>query len=226
MLKQHESCWRRVLLLGLLPLSFLFVGCETAGQQAEDALERYFVAVQEQDLKALRCLIDPNLVEPESATMTERVTGEDWVRLYLEAQLEVYERGKELEFVPLEQDPVRMVKLFSLGRGAFYTVSRSEGDSLELQLTTEIRLGYSHLDLSRFTPGTTLFLGGAPAGKVETIIVPRFSSEVSVSVLDRIDVEWQMVVASADEVCPQGWRVMGADPIEGSEQITATTWKF
>ena len=202
------------------------MACQSPSGQAEDVLGRYFRAVQDGDLAELRCLIDPGRVGPESTALTGVTGEEEWVRIYLMGQIEVYERGKEIGYVPLEGDPARTVKLFSLARGAYYDVLRVQRRDGELHVTTEIRSAFSHIDLSGFTPGTTLYLGGAPAGKVEAVVVPRFSGDVSVSVLDRIEVVWRLVPVAADGGCPRGFRVQDATPVEGSEHVTHTTWTF
>ena len=91
---------------------------------------------------------------------------------------------------------------------------------------SEVRFGYAHIDLSRFSPGTTLYACGAPVGRVHPIRIPAGSREITLELLERVTVRWTLVETEPAGECAGGWAVASGEPVEGSEVTTTVTWMF
>jgi hypothetical protein len=142
-------------------------------------------------------------------------------------QFEAYDEGRDRGWVDLDDQGLALVKLFALGRGAFFSYAgvRSAGPDV-LRVVTDVRFGYSHIDLSRFTPGTTFYFCGAPTGRVEPVRIPHGSGEVTAELLEAARIVWTLVRTPPAGGCPGGWAVASAEPVEGSETTTEVTWVF
>jgi hypothetical protein len=158
------------------------------------------------------------------ATDAERRVGfRDWARAYYGA----YELGRDEGQVELDEQGLALIKLFSLGRGTFTTDERTRSAGPDAILVeSRIRFGYAHVDLSPFSPGTTLYVCGAPVGRVYPVRIPGGPGEVGVDALDTVTVEWTLVRTPATEGCPEGWAVASGTPVEGSETTVEVTWVF
>jgi len=218
---------RHALLIAMLvcaPL-VLSVGCRRGASAPERTLLQFGEAVQSQNLDQLFCLSAgaAGAVELGASEVERRRNFTAWAL----AQYDVYTEGRDVGAVELAGHGITMVKLFSLGRGTFAT-TRRVGDAGEgtVVLRSDLVFGYEQADLSRFSPGTTLYLCGAPVGRVQTVRVPRGHREITVEVLESVSVEWTLVRATASGDCPGGWAVASAIPIEGSERSTELTWVF
>lgn len=199
--------------------------CGPGARTATEAIDGYLEAVQSQNIDALYCLSAGATLAPELGAGEERRRDAfaAWARGEYEAYLDGRDRGR----VELRSSGVRTVKLFSLGRGSFYTyrpVRRLADDAMAVE--TELRFGYGQLDLSRFSPGTTLYFSAAPAGRVEAIRVPRGRGERSADVLEAIVLRWTLVRSPAGQGCPERWAVASVEPVEGSEVTRQIVWAF
>jgi len=202
-----------------------FLACGPGTRTATEAVDDYLEAVQSQKIDALYCLSAGAALAPELDVGEEqrRETFAAWAR----GEYEAYLDGRDLGFVDLGGSGVRTVKLFSLGRGSFYTygpVSSLADDAMAVD--TELRFGYGHVDLSRFSPGTTLYFSAAPAGRVEAVRVPRGRGEQGAEVLETIVLRWTLVRSPAGQGCPERWAVASVEPIDGSEVTREITWTF
>ena len=152
-----------------------------------------------------------------------RAAFETWAMEHFAA----YEEGRDRGRVELDEQGLTLVKLFSLGRGAFveHGPLRSLGPDAVL-VESRVRFGYAHIDLSPFSPGTTFYVCGVPVGRVHPIRVPAGSLEVTVDVLDGVTIEWTLLRTPATETCPGGWKVAAARPVPGSEEAAEVTWIF
>ena len=143
------------------------------------------------------------------------------------AQYAVYEDGRDAGRVDLDGTGIPLVKLLALGRGTFSQMDtpRSAGPEARV-VTAHLRFGYDQIDLSRYSPGTTLYFNGAPVGKVRPLRIPRVFREVSLDVLETVSVKWTLVRQPEIESCPAGWAVVSVEPVEGSERSTTVSWAF
>ena len=200
-------------------------GCAGGDPSGSKVVERYLEAVQSEDLDTLFCL-SAGATESEElgadGVSRRRAFGE-WAAAYYE----LYLAGRDAGQVELEGTGIPAVKLFALGRGTFYRIGhgRHSGPAT-LKLRMDLRFGYGHIDLSRFSPGTTLYFGAVPPGRVEAIRVPGFRGERSAEVLEEISLDWTLTQRPPAEGCPGGWAVVSVEPIEGSAKIAEVSWKF
>jgi hypothetical protein len=209
-----------LLSLCILPLA---QGCTSAPVQR--TVLDYQRAVQDEDYDALFCL---SAGASESAELggdprERRANFEVWAR----ARLDDYLVGRDDGAVKLDGEAIPLVKLFSLGRGTFFSFGRTRRvgpDAVEVPLS--LRFGYSRMDLSRLSPGTTFYLSGAPAGRVHPVRVPGSSRELTFEVLEGLDVVWTLVRAEGRDGCSDGWVVASAGPVAGSETTAEVTWIF
>ncbi len=210
-------------LVGLLALCIL--ACSPGTRTASEALGSFYEAVQAQDFDRLYCLMaGAAQAEELGATHDERRAGfEDWAQQYYAA----YNEGRDRGQVDLDEQGLALVKLFSLGRGTFVTYGRPRSLGEDgMVVESRVQFGYAQIDLSPFSPGTTFYVCGAPAGRVHPIRVPAGSAEVTVDVLDRITVEWTLLRKTPTEECPGEWSVSSGRPVEGSENSIEITWIF
>lgn len=222
-----EPAGQRELGLWAVPAiaGLVLAACGPGLPTASDTLDAYFDAVQSHDVDALYCLSTgaADTPDPAGGRRTSRETFEAWVQGEYDAYLEGRDRG----LVPLEDSGVRVVQLFSLGRGTFFTYGPVvHPGSGALAVETALRFGYGNLDLSGFSPGTTLYFAAAPAGRVVAVRVPQGSDERSAEVLDELVLRWTLVRSPAGEECPARWTVASVEPIEDSEVTEEITWTF
>jgi hypothetical protein len=205
--------------------ALLATACAPAAPTPVEVLEDYYDAVQQRDFDRLYCLLAGAAESVElGATGAERRTGfESWAR----AHYDVYETGRDDGRVELDEQGLALVKLFSLGRGTYLTHEppRAAGPDARI-VESRVRFGYAHIDLSHFSPGTTLYVCGAPVGRVHPIRIPSGTGEVSLDVLDTVTLEWTLVRVPATEACPGGWAVAAGAAVDGSEQTVEVTWAF
>jgi hypothetical protein len=185
----------------------------------------FVTAVQNRDLDGLFCRM-AGVAEAEElgATPEERRAGfEAWA---LE-RYAAYADGRDEGLVELDGSGIALVKLFALGRGAFQLfgqpVAAGEGART---LESEVRFGYAAVDLSRFSPGTIVYVCGAPVGRVHPLRIPATSGEVTADVLDVVRLQWTLVRSEGGSGCPAGWAVSSVEPVEGSAVTTELTWVF
>jgi hypothetical protein len=180
--------------------------------------------VQEENFAALFCL-SAGAAEADELGVTEeerranfRTWAGEWYRAYRE--------GRDAGRVEVGEHGVALVKLFSLGRGTFFDVvgTRSVGPGT-LEVDTRLRFGYSGIDLSRFSPGTTFYLCGAPPGVVHAVRMEPYR-EVGLDVLDTMIVRWVMVLEEASEGCGERWTVASATPLEDTVITERIRWVF
>jgi hypothetical protein len=205
----------------LLPSAACAPGTRTAG----DAILPYLEAVQDEELDALYCLSAGarNADELGATAEARRRNFDEWATSRYGAYLE----GRDAGRVDLDGHGITLVKLFSLGRGTFFTLGspRRAGEGA-MRVRSDLRFGYRRVDLSRMSPGTTFYLCGAPAGLVHPVRVPSVPEEVTLEVLESVSVEWTLVWSEASENCPAGWTIANAEAIPGSESSTEMTWAF
>ena len=82
------------------------------------------------------------------------------------------------------------------------------------------------MDLSRFSPGTTLYLCGFPVGRVHAMRIPRSGRAVTVEVLEEVRVEWTLLRTEPTTACPGGWKVASVTPLEETARTREITWEF
>ena len=199
--------------------------CTPGETTAARTLVPFFEAVQTEDLDSLFCLVAgaSEAAQAGSDPAASRAVFDQWAQDGYDAYLEGRDRG----WVELDDQGLALVKLFALGRGTFLSyagVSAAGPDAF--RVVTDVRFGYSHIDLSRFTPGTTFYFGGAPTGRVEPVRVPHGSGEVSAELLESARIVWTLVRTPPAAGCPGGWVVATAEPAEGSEITSEVTWVF
>ncbi len=208
----------------VLALVLATFGCKRP-PTAEETIILYASAVQNQDLDQLYCLSagasDAEELGRDDAS--RRAGFEAWAL----AQYEHYLTGRDEGWVELDGSPIPLVKLFSLGRGTYSEFDpASDVAGRGKRIPARLTFGYSQIDLSRFSPGTTFYLTGVPVGTTHPIDVPSGYREVTVEVLDSIRVEWTLVRQDAGESCPAGWAVASAVAIENTALPTRLTWIF
>ena len=127
----------------------------------------------------------------------------------------------------VETNPIAVVKLFALGRGAYYEVAgTSEIGDGALRASTPVRFGYEQAALSRLSPGTTFYVADTPLGTVHAVRIPSGSREIDVTALDTVTIEWTLVRAQAAAGCPARWTVAKARPLPETATTTDITWIF
>lgn len=198
--------------------------CAPGPRTAQDTLLRYMRAVQDEDLPALFCMSAGATRAEELGVAEEEREGnfQTWAREWYR----VYQDGRDTGRVEIGEHGIVLVKLFALGRGTFYDVvgTRAAGPGT-MEVDTRLRFGYSGIDLSRFSPGTTFYLCGSPPGVVHPVLMEPHK-EVSLEVLETVTVRWTLVREEASGGCPERWTVASAAPLDegfGTERIT---WVF
>jgi len=207
----------------MLGLAALAAGCGTAAPVAE-TIGRFAVAVQQRDWDTLYCLSAgaASATELGADPATRRSGFADWAR----SQEQAYLEGRDDGGVALDGSAIVPIKLFSLGRGTFYELSEPRETSAGAWTARmRLRLAYAHIDLSRFSPGTTLYFAGSPAGRIEAVRVPAGRQEMTFDALNELELDWTLVQGAAGE-CPAGWQVVSVDVVGGSERAESYTWVF
>lgn len=201
------------------------VACGAGVDPPGRTLDAYFDAVQSKDFERLYCLMAGTDQAPElGMTPDERRNHfESWAQAHYEA----YEKGRDEGWVEIDEQGLALVKMLSLGRGAFVSEGAIERvGERGARLTSRVRPAYAHIDLSRFPAGTTFYLCGLPLGRVYALQIPYDSRELSADVLDSITLQWSLVRREPFGECAGGWAVAGAVAVAGSLQTTEVTWNF
>jgi len=219
---RYLTCRRLTLLSCAAAMS---MACGPAVDPPGRVLDRYFDAVQSEDYGSLYCLMAGVSEAPElGQTPEERRTAfEGWAKAYYES----YELGRDEGWVDFDEQGLALVKMLSLGRGAYVTHGRlnRQGDS-GAHLESQVRPAYAHIDLSHFPSGTTFYLCGEPLGRMHALLVPYDSRELSADVLESITLRWSLIRREPTEQCAGGWAVAGVAAVDDSLQTTEVTWKF
>jgi len=201
---------------GLALVGALVAGCIPGEATGRRVIEQFVTAVQEQDLEALRCLL-------AGAARSDRDEFRAWAR----ARYQDYLDGRDRGVVDLEGDGVVLVKAFALGRGTFYSITRTRyRGGGELRVWTGVRFGYGQANYGVFSPGTTFYLAGDPVGTIVAVRVPYEPGEITREVLDTVDVEWTLANVAEDGGCPGGWVVESVRPVPGTATTAVVTWPF
>jgi hypothetical protein len=208
-----------------LSLLLLASACGPGERTASETLLQFMEAVQEEDLDRLFCMSAGAAEAPElGGDEAERRAGfGEWAA----AQYDFYVAGRNAGRVELEGHGIVEAKLFSLGKGVFYSIGhvrRVDPETIEVE--TPVRFGYARIDLSRLSPGTTFYLCGLPLGKVHPIRVPDLHEEVTVEVLESLTLRWRLARRAASELCPEGWAVAAVEPLEDSVGSEVISWSF
>lgn len=205
-------------------LLLLAAGCGAGRRAAVETVDRVIGAVQERDLAALYCLLAGASTQEDLGRdeASRREAFAAWAR----SRYEAHEAGRDAGFVELD-DPIGTVKLFALGRGTFYSreLVRSPREGV-VTLDTRLTFGYRAVDLSRLSPGTTFYVNAPPPGRVHAVRVPAVPREVSLEVLDSLELVWTLVEEPAGGGCPAGWRVASVEPVPDSVTSVDLTWMF
>ena len=216
----------RALICGvMLTASWLACGCSSGSRGARETVDNFLGAVQERDSTALFCLMT-GVAESEELGADAPARREGFAA-WFDAQLEAYDVGRDAGAVELNGHGILAVKLFALGKGTFFdltAIDRPGPDSLRVRM--DIRFGYSALDLSGFSPGTTFYVCGVPPGRVHAIRVPRRSGEESVQALERLSLEWTLARGTGSEGCRNEWTVASARVLAETASTTRITWAF
>ena len=213
---------------GAMGLLFVLVtswACLPGERSATDTIVDYLDAVRQADLDRLYCVSTgaSRAAELGDSPEERRARFDAWFR----AQEQLYLDGRDAGWIELDGEPIPLVRLFALGKGTYFDVGVVRSPTAgEMRVETRLRFGYTQLDLSALSPGTTFYLAGAPAGRVHSVRVPTGSREESLEVLDSIAVEWRLVRDEPADGCPGGWTVTSALPVEGSETTVTATWVF
>lgn len=200
-------------------------GCGEAQLNPEQTVVDYTAAVQAQDYDRLFCLSAGAAGSEElGLDASERRAN---FRVWAEARYETHLAGRDEGQVALDDEGILVAKTFSLGSGTFATYGVSASPDADTRIVrSDLRFGYPQVDLSRYSPGTTLYLCGVPAGRIQPVRIPRGSREVSVTVLESISVDWGLVYAPAGDGCAARWTVASARPVESTAVSTELTWVF
>lgn len=188
-------------------------------------IDGFLADVQEEDLHALYCAMT-GAAESEDLGVdaaSRRAGFEVWAR----DQYEAYEVGRDEGWVDLDEHGITAVKLFALGKGTYFELEdarRVARDAIRVRM--ELRFGYASIDLSRFSPGTTFYVCGAPPGRVHAIRKPARAGEETAEVLERLTLEWTLVHRAAVGGCPEGWTVASVVPVEPAWSSKRVTWVF
>jgi hypothetical protein len=209
----------------LLLLGFAVMACLPGRGEAERTLIAFLDAVQAENLDTLYCRLagashkESGIDDPAA----RRAAFDAWAR----ARYETYLAGRDRGGVELEDDGIALVKTFALGKGTFYRIVEVRPRSLtHLEVDTEVRFAYGHIDLGVLTPGVTFYAAGAPPGRIHATRVPEGHDSITQELLESVTVRWTLRRMPASEACPAGWTVEAARPVPQSATTTRITWTF
>jgi hypothetical protein len=209
----------------LVVAMLVFSGCGPTAPTVAETIDAFMAAVQNHDLDGLYCLMaGASEAEELGSDPADRRSGFDvWSLALYDSYLEGRDDGR----VELDPQGLVLVKLFALGKGTYYvhTDIRKEGPDVRV-VESDVRFGYSNIDLSGFSPGTTFYVSGTPIGRVHPIRVPRGASEISVELLTQVKLEWTLIRTQPAGGCDGGWAVASVVPVEGSARSAEVTWVF
>jgi len=201
------------------------LSCGPGSGVGQRVIDSFLADVQNEDLEALYCRMT-GASESDDLGLDDaarRAGFEVWARALYDA----YEQGRDEGWVDLDEHGITAVKLFALGKGTYFELvdaRRVAEDAIRVRM--ELRFGYASIDLSRFSPGTTFYVCGAPPGRVHAIRKPARAGEESAEVLDRLSLEWTLVRRPAAGDCPEGWTVASVVPVEQAWSSGRVTWVF
>lgn len=198
--------------------------CEPARGSLVETIEAFSTAVQEERWADLFCL-SAGAESAESLGEDRRARREAFVEFAL-GQLAAYERDRDQGRIQLDGHGIQAVKLFALLNGTFFDAVAVRDRDGRATVRTRLRFGYAWLDLSRLTPGTTLYLAGRPAGRVISVRVPAFGGTRSADVLEELELDWTLVRREATADCGNRWAVAAVEPVAGSESVAEVSWSF
>ena len=208
-----------VLLMALPPaLLSLTASCGPGKDAAGEVIRDYVQAVQDRDVPALRCLLVGADAEDADPAAFEAWLDDRYAR---------YETGRDQGGVELDEEGVLLVKAFALGKGTYYYVERSERQGDALIADSRVRFGYTQVNYSDLSPGTTFYLAGWPPGRIRALRVPARAGTLRAEVLDRIVVRWTLVREPESASCPERWSVAAVEPLaDSAERINwAVEWQ-
>lgn len=198
-------------------------GCVGGGAAPREAIGAFFRAVQDEDLDRLYCLVAG---VAETGVADEAAARADFAR-WARERYDAYLAGRDAGRVELDGSGIALVKLFALGRGTFFEYGEiREPAAGAVVVELAVRFGYAHIDLSRFSPGTTLYFAARPLGGVRAVRVPEESAEVTAELLESIRIRLTLVEAAPADGCPGGLALASAEPIPGTETTAEVTWIF
>lgn len=195
--------------------------CHGSGAEARRTIEAFIDAVQTEDLRRLPCLLAGLQSDALGVGDAER---EPAIRAWLAERLLGYEEGRDAGWVEPADDGVAIVRLLALGRGTFYELKETErlsGGAVRARM--QVRFGYPSTDLSGFPPGTTLYLCGAPPGRVEAVRIPE-RGEVRARVLESLALDWILVPNGPG--CGPALAIASVQAVPGSEREESVVWVF
>lgn len=222
---RHVSSIGAPILAAASLLAVCAAGCGPGLREARGTIDRFLEAVQQGDVETLFCTMTGAAGSEELGADPEQ-RRETFAR-WFGSELDAYDSGRDEGWVELDGHGVLAAKLFALRKGTFYELAAVERlDSETMQVRMDLRFGYSAVDLSRFSPGTTFYPCGAPPGRVHPIRVPNGSAEETAEVLERVSLEWTLVREDGSDGCPQGWKVGAVRPLDGTVETSRITWAF
>lgn len=199
--------------------------CTGPGGGPVEAILEFVDAVHDENLDALYCLMaGTDEADELGTTPEERHAGfESWVL----AQIGDYLEARDAGSVDLDEQGIKLVRLFVLGRGTYFSLDeqRRIADGV-VRVRGPVSFGYSRIDLSGFSTGTTFYVAGSPVGRIHAIRIPTGSARISADVLTEIELEWTLVRRQAGPACDAGWAVASVAPVAGSEKSRELTWEF
>jgi hypothetical protein len=199
--------------------------CGPVGRGDERTIVAFLEAVQAQQLDSLYCLMAgaSEASELGADEVDRRAAFERWAH----AQYDAYLAGRDRGWVDLDEQGIKLVKLFALGRGTFFTLvaRRRVADGVHV-VRSQVRFAYDRVDLSRLSPGTTFYVSGAPIGRVHPVTVPDAPREVTLELLSEATVDWTLVREEAAGGCPAGWAVASIEPVEHGVRTAEVRWIF
>lgn len=219
---ETRAAWGRPGLVGLALLG-VAAGCGRPSADARRTIDAFVGAVQAEDVSRLYCLLAGAAQSEELGT--DEAGRREGFRAWVEDRIQGYDEGRDAGWVEPQDDGVGLVKLLALGRGTFYAVTHV--DSLgqgAVRARMELRFGYPSIDLSGFPPGTTLYLAGAPPGRVQVVRVPE-RGEVRARVLESVDLDW-VLVPNADEGCGSALAIVSVRAVPESVREEDVVWTF
>jgi hypothetical protein len=201
------------------------LSCGPGNRVGQRVIDSFLTDVQNENLDALYCRMtgasDSDDLGLDDAT--RRAGFEGWARDLYDA----YEQGRDEGWVDLDEHGITAVKLFALGKGTYFELADARTVAEDaIRVRMDLRFGYASIDLSRFSPGTTFYVCGAPPGRVHAIRKPARAGEESAEVLDRLSLEWTLVHRPAAGGCPEGWTVASVVPVEQAWSSRRVTWIF
>lgn len=194
------------------------------GVDAERTLRQYVAAVQLEDVNTLFCLSAGAAGGEGGADPAAR---REAFRGWLAGELEAYRAGRDAGFVELEGSAVRLAKVFTLGKGTFWTVERiAHPEPGRIDVDLAIRFAYDQIDVSHLSEGTGFYVAGSPPGRVHHIVIPAVPRSFDATVLDTAVVRFRLARQAEADGCAERWAVIEAEPLPGTLTTLDLVWNF